>query len=525
MVRGLFAIAVVLSCVFGFALPSSRSTAIADDTLEKKLERFRANDQAAYHELVEAGEAAIDGLALIMKDEKLGVITRFMAANVLGDIGKKRAVEPLIEALRAPEYNLRRCAALALGKIRDERAKKPLEELAEKDPFVYHDPESGKDLYLVREDARRALDILAGRVAADDSGLVKEKEIFLADATKPPPSPVKVRLERLPFPFKGGFKDQNVFNNYEQPTDAYVHAGLDIMQPPGTEVSAVADGWVALVYTNYPEWKTHHLFIVTTEKEGKDKNSGEGWCYTHVDPDSYTFEIGERIHKGDVLGRVVDFYVGANKGADHLHLHYVRFTRDAKGKVDFASLVDPLLFFDYEDTEKPVIHEPIRFVRAGTLDEFAADKDGIATVSGDVDVIAGISDFAYAGQGCNWMVPVVTIEIQGGKSKPWRKLVMDQRGEVGDAAAATALYVKYEAKQRWLKDVPAFPPIHFVFATHTDGDGMLEKADALQTWSTAERDERGERRFPDGVYQVTLRAFDLKENKAERTVKVRVENR
>ena len=42
--------------------------------------------------------------------------------------------------------------------------------------------------------------------------------------------------QRLPFPFPGSFRDQNVFNNYQQPTDGYVHAALDIMQDAGTEV-------------------------------------------------------------------------------------------------------------------------------------------------------------------------------------------------------------------------------------------------------------------------------------------------
>lgn len=45
------------------------------------------------------------------------------AAMVLGQLGNLRAVEPLIEALRArPEIGLQEAAAEALGRLRDERA-------------------------------------------------------------------------------------------------------------------------------------------------------------------------------------------------------------------------------------------------------------------------------------------------------------------------------------------------------------------------------------------------------------------
>jgi len=492
------------------------SACIAED-LAAQLARFRLGDTSGFRELTAVGEPAVDGLVEILCGEKLDVVTRFMAANVLGDIRNARAVMPLIEALRDPAFNVRRCSALALGKIRDERARVPLRELAEKDPFVYRDPESGKDLYLVRIDALTALDMLDGKTAGDNGGAVKEAEIFLDDATKLPRSPVRVPVVRLPFPFPGKFVDQNVFNNYQQPTDGYIHAGLDILQSAGTEVRAVEDGWVAAIATNYPEWKTHHFFVVAKAKDGN-----EGWCYTHVDPDSYAFRVGDRVKRGTVLGKLVDFSVGANEGVDHLHLHYVRFAKKDDGTVDVKSLVDPLAFFDYADTTAPTVHAPVRFVKARTLDEFPSTKD-TSTVSGDVDVIAGISDNADGNTGCNWMVPVVTLEIRGEGSRPWRKLVLDQRGEVGDEKAASALYLKYEDAQRWREGLPPFPGVNFVIATHTDGDGSLERADALQCWETAAVD-KGVRRFPDGNYEVTVRAFDLKGNMGVRTARVRVQN-
>ena len=486
---------------------------------ESEIRKLLRGDSAGLARIVAMKDSAIGELVDIMQDDQIDVVTRFMAANVLGDIGSAKAVEPLLEALGDPYFNLRRCAAIALGKIRDPRAKEPLEKLARDDPFVWKDPESGEEHHLVREDAARALDLLAGRATAAEPGLAKEPEVFLDDASRPPPPASSIEIRRLPFPFPGDFAAQNVFNNYQQPTDDYVHAGLDILQPPGTEVRAVDHGWVAVIATNYPEWKTHHFFVVTAKKDGN-----EGWCYTHLDPDSYTFRVGDEIRRGQVLGKVVDFYVGKNKGADHLHLHYVRFEKKADGQVDTTSLVDPLLFFDWKDTEAPVVQEPIRFVRAGTTEVFAAKEDAVPVVSGDVDVICGITDVPAGGAGCNWMVPVVTIEIRGPGAAPWRKLVLDQRGEIAHPRAAPALYLKSADAKPWLENVPAFPPVHFLVATHTDGDGAIEPADALQTWGTAELRADGKRRFPDGVYEVTIRAFDLKGNRGERTAKLYVAN-
>jgi hypothetical protein len=323
----------------------------------------------------------------------------------------------------------------------------------------------------------------------------------------------------LPSPFAGEFAKQNLFNNYQQPTDGYVHAGLDIMNPAGTEVRAVDAGYIACVATNYPEWTTHHFFVVADQRGGS-----QGWCYTHLDPDTFTFQVGDRIQRGQVLGKLVNFKIGALDGNDHLHLSYVRFDQQPGGTVELVPLLDPLHFFERPDSVAPTIDPRLRFVKAGKLQEFDADSEQLSTVSGRVDVIAGISDSPGPEVGCNWMAAVVTLEIRGEKAAPWRKLVLDQRGEIGDPTAASALYVKHADKQRWLVGRPAYPVQHFVIATHSDGDGRLEAADALHCWATDARNADGTPRFPNGVYSVTVRAFDLAGNKAECTNKVLVKN-
>jgi murein DD-endopeptidase MepM/ murein hydrolase activator NlpD len=491
--------------------------------LPKLLAQFRANADDNFADVVAAGEAAVEGVVAIMKDETAPYRSRYIAANALGAIKSPKAVKPLLEALKDRDFNVRRCAADALGRFGDPSAVPALQRLARSDPYFYQDPKTRKSQYLVRDAARKALRVLRqGATVAAQVGLHKDREILLEDASKPPPFRTSLRIRRLPWPFPGDMKDMSIWNNYQQSTDTYVHGGLDFMQPMGTECRAVDDGYVAVISTNYPKVKTHYFFIVASEQGGN-----EGWCYVHLDKDTYTFKEGDRIRQGQVLAKVVDFSKQQNgQGNHHLHLHYVRFKKTDDGKVEVESLIDPAAFFDWKDSAPPQIVDPLRFVRKGTFDEFPKDGEGNPAVSGKVEIIAGISDNAYKDHVCNWMAAVVTLEIEGASGKPWRKLVLDQRGPINekDKFGAPALYLSYKEGEKWRNELPPSGGVHFVKVTSTDGDGVVEASDQLQSWDTA-AESGGKRRFPDGLYTVTVRAWDVKRNQATRTATVRVANK
>ena len=67
---------------------------------------------------------AVEPLIEALRDSFSDV--RYYAARALGEIRDSRVVEPLIEALRDEDYEVRGNAALALGKIGDKRAVEPL---------------------------------------------------------------------------------------------------------------------------------------------------------------------------------------------------------------------------------------------------------------------------------------------------------------------------------------------------------------------------------------------------------------
>lgn len=61
---------------------------------------------------------------------------RMLSAHALGSIGDPRAVEPLLDLLRDPVESVRRAAIVALGKLRDPRARDALREAAKRERFV-----------------------------------------------------------------------------------------------------------------------------------------------------------------------------------------------------------------------------------------------------------------------------------------------------------------------------------------------------------------------------------------------------
>ncbi len=81
------------------------------------------------------GERGIDKLVLILENDSF-LVTCYHAAHILGDIGNRRVVEPLINALENRDNWVRAEAAEALGKIGDEQALPALQRLAEKDAGV-----------------------------------------------------------------------------------------------------------------------------------------------------------------------------------------------------------------------------------------------------------------------------------------------------------------------------------------------------------------------------------------------------
>jgi HEAT repeat protein len=144
------------------------------DTQEEEVERLILSLKAADYDvkresvtkLAGIGRAAVVPLIDVLKDDDY--ITRMCAADALGRIGDRRAVEPLIAALRNKDEHpgVRASAIEALGKIADERAIVPLIAILRiENPFP-EDGDCGTGASVFLTTARDAL-VEIGRAAAE----------------------------------------------------------------------------------------------------------------------------------------------------------------------------------------------------------------------------------------------------------------------------------------------------------------------------------------------------------------------
>jgi murein DD-endopeptidase MepM/ murein hydrolase activator NlpD len=441
-----------------------------------------------------------------MQDKRNPAEQRWQCCYVLSGSGDKRVIPYLIPVLlRGESDTLRSVAADALAAFpRNAAAHKALLEAARQE---------------TSPEVRLTFSRLLGKELpelAPSAAVRQGNEWAPSGPPQPPSGPAPPVASPLPWPFPGGQEDQNIFNNYQQATDGYIHAGLDFIHDAGTPVTAVDSGYVRAIFTNYPEWITHYCFFVSSQKGGN-----EGWCYTHIDPRTFPFKVGEFVRRGDRLGSLVDFSVGNQPGVAHLHLQYARLVRNNLGKPDAHSLLDPLYFFAWKDTQPPVF-QPLRFVKEGTLQQFQADASGLVTVSGRVDLLAAVTDGGFPGHMGNLGVPVVMLSISDGKHT-LQKLVVDHRGDIGDVTQVKPLYLSYEESKTFC-DPDAFPRYQILRVTKTDGDGRITPRDAAQCWDTATRDDTGKPLWPNGRYSVNVYVWDIAGNRAVAGAIVKVKN-
>jgi LysM repeat protein len=88
-----------------------------------------------------------------------------------------------------------------------------------------------------------------------------------------------------------------------------LHEGVDIGASGGTPLLAVADGKIAKVYTERPDWKGGNAIRLTAA-------DGTYFFYGHLQSFAAGIELGVPVTAGQVIG-----YVGktGNAGVDHLH--------------------------------------------------------------------------------------------------------------------------------------------------------------------------------------------------------------
>ena len=445
-----------------------------------------------------------------MKDKNASPDLRWPCCYVIARSGYKQGVPDVIDVLLHDESEIMRSvAAEALGQLgKNTLVRDALMQSARRDPSER--VRSTLARYLGKDMPGLDPDV-AALVPSSTRGV---EELAPSGPPKPPPGPAKPVAKPLPWPFPGDYKAQKLLNNYQTCNSERIHLAIDLMHPTGTPVMAVASGYVAAIYLS-PD-NMHDYFIISHEKGGD-----RGWAYCHMDRKTFTFKEGDSIRQGQVLGSLVKFSTGRTGDGSHLHLSYVKFSKEPAGRVNAHAVLDPLYFFDWKDTESPAFL-PLRFVLDGTTQQFPSDAAGVVTVRGKADILAAITDSACPGQRERLGMPVVMLSISDG-THTMQKLVLDHRGDVGDRTQSRPLYV-FPDEATKLFDIGSLGYVETLRVTKTDGDGKIEPEDARQCWDTTALDKAGKPLWPNGQYSVNVYAWDLAGNQGVAGAIVEVKN-
>ncbi len=347
---------------------------------------------------------------------------------------------------------------------------------------------------------------------------------------------VSLPADKLPWPHHQPDLDQtgyeqlirdlwviNNFGQYQQGSakeETYFHDGLDVVIPNGTRLFSLADGVV----------RSTLYGAVTIEDMDQP---GYGWSYTHVG--GLRVGVGSLVSKGGYVADV-DF-----QGLEHLHLSRIRLADggDWDDIYDWQFLhVDSL--FVYNDTQPPVIEDTFYYFKNNTDSLFAAGTPA-TVVSGEVDIVIGARDpgeFAHSkssGFGDRLALAHIEYEISGDQIEPRTFKSIDFRPFPLQRRRPNILF-DYDRVANVYKSYLTLHPegpqsydkiISYYVITNTAGvldEQGLNLPDKDYAWNTAATDEMGQPLFPNGLYTITVTAYDAAGNSTTISDQARVEN-
>jgi len=284
----------------------------------------------------------------------------------------------------------------------------------------------------------------------------------------------------------------------------YMHPGIDIMAPAGTPVYAVKPGYVKAVLTTSAEL---HWRVAVGDSAGAAEC--DGWLYAHLDQTSIAVYEGEWVNEGDFLGNLVRWPV-----ADFHHLHFVKIRHSGViWDSDWSFIGNPLdELTPIDDPDAPVFElagdgRKFLFAQNQSTSYFSPEQP----VSGNVDIICRVYDYINH---YDWRLAPYRIDyrVAGDSSFDWVTLVCFT-GPLDFTNNVPVVYRNDQAcHTRGDYDYRQF----YFTVTNTDGDSLIETADAGYSWETAS--------FHNGQYLVYVRAFDRAGNMTVDSMPVSVAN-
>jgi hypothetical protein len=311
------------------------------------------------------------------------------------------------------------------------------------------------------------------------------------------------------------------FGTYHATDDGkyvYFHDGIDIMLENGTKLYAVESGYVKSLREE-PSGGGH-INIGDTQGD----LPGYGWEYAHTG--NFQFKEGDYVHQGDFIGEVFI--------REHVHLSRIRVLQGSWADKRDLEYLQPLDYFVFEDTLAPEIVSPF-FYFLNDSDEPFINGFPIE-VCGKVDIIVPMRDLAESnlrGSLNRWCVGWIEYEIKGDqnsvvhkKSFDFRKIIFAEwPGQMYDER----VFAIYKPHYLPLLAGSGLDTRNVSFFIITNMEGTKECCEMYdiyqsQAWDTTVLTDDGLPLFPDGLYTITVRAYDMKGNCASASDVVGVKN-
>lgn len=311
------------------------------------------------------------------------------------------------------------------------------------------------------------------------------------------------------WPLGTGNESLPLGNNYGEYQNyggyAYLHPGIDILQPAGSPVYAVKSGIVKAVLTTSAEY---HWRVAVGDSAGSGWS--DGWLYAHLDRYSIAVQVGDSVEVGDRLGNLV-FWPTA--GFHHLHFVKIR-NHGVTWPADWMFIANPLdELVPLDESDPPVIED----ARDGAKFAFRYNStyeyfDPGTPISGQVDIISKIYDKTNHPY---WRMIPYRIEYS-----IFRDSI--SFGPILSFIFTDTLFWGQNVHVIYQDDEVCntegnYDFRDFYFAvTNTDGDSVVEGSDWYIGWNTEE--------FPNATYWVRVGAYDRYGNSDSDSMQVEVEN-
>ncbi|MDA9773708.1 M23 family metallopeptidase [Saprospiraceae bacterium] len=330
---------------------------------------------------------------------------------------------------------------------------------------------------------------------------------------------------KLPFPhhnpeiseeaYQQLIEDLFVINNYGQyqggETDqsCYFHDALDIVIPNGTPIFALENGTVRSITGLAPYYKTMAI-------EDEDEEN-MGWSYTHI----YDFAVlpGEFVEKGQFIGTV------RFQGLEHIHLSRIRLKEEGDWKdITDHVKVYPDSYFILRDELPPIIKTPFSYFN-NNENVVIDNSELIDSISKKVDIVVQMRDEGqYAGAliGASYWgdrLAVRNIEydiikegvvISSHKSYDFRNIEIAASNE--QWRQALTMYKHRNVLDQDPENYNVFHSSYIITNCPEDHHGTIDQSFSDLAWNTTLLDNSGNRKCPDGTYEIRLSATDTNGN-------------